>query len=305
MIYGDKQFRKVITQTAATLAASPRATAADLADGEVQAFNVSGLGDAGAGERFKFFTNVAGVISSSDVIDPAKVLKSTTSAFSAKVNQVSTITIAGTVTAGDSWEATIRILDYGMTSAWDYTNIYAQYVAVTGNTVDDVAAGLAASFNQNIATHAGEIDIVASSSTADLILTGTATEYKEFQFDGRPLNFTSSVSNPVVIAEVLTTPAEVGVGEGTEMHSLEFFSKMVTGDPYAKSEISYNAPVLADSALTYDVIEISYYSERQSAPGDKQRKVITIPVLASLLAADVNGQLIDPLTVIGLGLSQV
>jgi len=300
MIYGDKQFRKVLTQTAAN--ATARASADLLADGEVQAFNVSGLGAAGAGENFKIFTNVAGVIESSDLIEPAKVLKSSTSEYSAKVNQVSTVTIAGTVTEGDSWEATIRVRDYGMTSACDYNNIYAQYVAVSGDAVADVAAGLAASFNQNIATHAGEIKIVATSSTADLILTGTATEYKVFQFDGRPMIFVASVTQPVVIAEVLTTASSVGVGEGTEMHSLEFFSKMVTGDPYVQSEISYNVPILADSTLTYDVIEISYYSERLSAPGDKQRKVLTIPALASLTAADVNAQLINPLQAIGLGL---
>jgi len=300
MIYGDKQFRKVLTQTASHTAA--RASADLLADGEVQAFNVAGTGLAAVGERFKVFTNVGGVINGSDIIDPAKVLGSSTSEYSAKVNQVSTVTIAGTVTAGDSWEATVRVLDYGMTSAQDYTNIYAQYVAVTGDAVADVAAGLAASFNQNIATHAGEIKITATSSTADLILTGTATEYKVFQFDGRPINFEVSVTNPVTIAQVLTTASSIGVGEGTEMHSLEFFSKMVTGDPYAQSEISYNVPILAGSALTYDVIEINYYSERLSAPGDKQRKVLTIPALASLTAANVNAQLINPLQTIGLGL---
>lgn len=300
MIYGDKQFRKVILQKAANIAA--RASKDLLADGEVQAFNVAGTGLAGAGERFAVFTNVGGVITSSDIIDPAKVLNSKTVPYEARVHQVSTITIAGTVTPGDSWEATIRLRDYGMTSAHDYTNIYAQYIAVTSDTATEVAAGLAASFNANIATHRGTVNITASSSGADLILTGTDTEYKVFQFDGRPHSFVASVTNPVTIAEVLTTASEPGKGEGTEINSLEYFSKMVTGDQYANSEIKFEAPLLADVAGTYDVIEISYYSEREIAPGDKQRKVLTIPVDSTLTAIDVNAQLIDPLQTIGLTL---
>ena len=301
MIYGDKQFRKVITQTAAN--GTARVSKDLLADGEVQAFNVSGLAVATVGERFAVFTNVGGVITSSDIIDPAKVISSKTIDYATKVHQVYTLTIAGTVTAGDSWEATIRIRDYGMTSAHDYTNIYAQYVAVTSDTVDEVAAGLAASFNKNIATHRGEVNITASSSTADLILTGTETEYKVFQFDGRPHTFVASVTQPVVIAEVLTTAASPGKGEGTEMHSLEYFSKMVTGDQYANSEIKFEAPVLADTAKNYNVIEISYYSERDIAPGDKQRKVLTIPVDTAILLASQNAQLTAPLQTIGLTLA--
>lgn len=304
MIYGDKNFRKVIPQMAATLAASPRATAADLADGEVQAFNVSGLAAAAAGESFKVFYNVGGTIDSSDIIDPSKVISSKTVPYSAPVQQISTITIAGTVTIGESWEATIRLRDYGMTSAFDYTNIYAQFIA-TDALPATVAAGLAASFNANIATHGGTVNIVASSVGDDLILTGTATEYKVFQFDGRPQNWVASVTQPVQIAEVLTAAPSAGSGAGTEMYSLEYFSKLVTGDPYAQSEISYDAPLVVDKALTYDVVEISYYSERTEAPGDKQRKVLTIPVNAALTVADVNGQLIDPLQAIGLGLADL
>lgn len=303
MIYGDKNFRKVLVATAANVAA--RASADLLADGEVQAFNVSGLGAAGAGEKFKVFYNVGGVIHSSDIIDPAKVISSKTSDYSPQVQQVSTITIAGTVNAGDSWEATIRLRDYGMTSAFDYTNIYAQYVAKSGDTVDNVAAGLAAAFNQSIATHGGTVNIVASSSTADLILTGTATEYKVFQFDGRPHYFNASVTNPVQIAEVIDPAASTGVGVGTEIYSLEYFSKMVTGDPYANSEIKFEAPLQSSTAGTYDVIEISYYSERTEAPGDKQRKVLTIAADSTLTLADANAQITAPLQAIGLGLADL
>lgn len=303
MIYGDKQFRKVTVQTVAN--ATARASADLLADGEVQAFNVAGTGLAAAGERFAVFTNVAGVITSSDIIDPAKVIKSTTTDYDARVHQISTVTIAGTVTPGDSWEATIRLRDYGMVSANDYTNIYAQYVAVTSDTVDSVAAGLAASFNQNIATHGGTINITASSSTADLILTGTDTEYKVFQFDGRPHTFVASVTHPVVIAETLTAASEPGKGEGTEINSLEYFSKMVTGDQYANSEIKFEAPNVASSVGTYNVIEISYYSEREIAPGDKQRKVLTIPADSGLALISVNAQLTAPLQTIGLTLADI
>lgn len=301
MIYGDKNFRKVLVATAAN--GSARASADLLADGEIQAFNVSGTGAAAAGERFAVFSNVGGVISSSDIIDPAKVISSKTADYADQVQQVSTITIAGTVTAGDSWEATIRLRDYGMTSAFDYTNVYAQYVALSGDTVDNVAAGLAAAFNQSIATHGGTINIVASSSTADLILTGTATEYKVFQFDGRPHYFNASVTNPENIAEVINPAVSIGSGVGTEMYSLEYFSKMVTGDPYADSEIKFVAPLQTSTAGEYNVIEISYYGERTEAPGDKQRKVLTLVVDSATVLISQNAQITAPLQTIGLALA--
>jgi len=296
-IYGDKQFRKVYVKTAVMGTASARATPDLLADGEVQAFRADGADEAAAGERFKIFTNIGGVIESSDAIDPANVIVSKLTPYVADQNKVMTITIP-TPVVGQSFEVRLLVKDFGMTSAWDYVTIYGQFIA-EDTVAANVATGLAAAINASIAKYSN-VTIAATTSTADLILTGSNTDYKLFQFDGKPIDFEVSLLQPSEVAAVLTTPIIQGKGEGYDVANLEHFSKMVTGDAYAASEISYSPTLLADAALTYDMLEISYYSERASAPGDKQRKVITIASLASLTAADVNAQLVDPLQLIGL-----
>jgi len=297
MIYGDRQFRDVKIMTAANTAA--RANKAALAEGEVQAFNVSGLDLAAAGEPFVIATKRGGEIILSDVIDPANVLKASLTPYAADANKIAQVVIPASPTVGDSYEARILIRDWGMTSALDYVSIYGQYVVATGDTADDVAAGLAAALNKSIAV-TPTAKVTASSSTSALIVTGANNDYKQFQFDGKPSDFVLSLVNPVAIGETVNTARKDGKGEGYDIAALEYFANLVKGDKYANSEISYSRDLYADAAATYDVLEISYYSERLSAPGDKQRKVLTIPVLASLTAANVNAQLVDPLQTIGL-----
>jgi hypothetical protein len=298
MIYGDKQFRKVYIQTAANSAA--RASAGLLADGEVQAFNVSGTGLAASGERFKIFTNVAGVINGSDIIDPDKMLAATSVNYASDSNKVLNLAIPATVVADASYELRLFVRDWGNKSSYDYVTVYGQYIAKAGDTPTIIAAGLAAGLNLSL-TKVTTTKVTASSSTSNVVITGSNDDFKVFQFDGKPVDFEVSLTNPIAIEATVTTARKNGKGEGYDIKQLEHFSKMLTGDAYAESEISYNAPLLSDENKTYDVVEISYYSERQSAPGDKQRKVVTIAADATMDVADVNAQLIGPLnTIFGL-----
>lgn len=300
MLYGDKQFRKVYIATAANTAA--RATPDLLADGEVQAFRADGADEAAAGERFKIFTNIGGVIESSDAIDPANVIVSSTTNYAADVNKVMTITIP-TPVVGESFEVRLLVRDWGMTSAWDYVTVYGQFTAATA-VAADVATGLAASLNKSLAK-VTTTKVGITTSTADLIATGTNADFKLFQFDGKPVDFEFSLTQPTQLLATVTTARKDGKGEGYDIKHLEHFSKMVTGDFYADSEISYPDNLLAGESLTYDVIEISYYDERKSAPGDKQRKIITIAPLSTLTLADANAQITAPLQTIGLGLADL
>jgi len=300
MIYGDKQFRDVYIATAANIAA--RASADLLADGEVQAFNVAGTGLAAAGERFAIFTNKGGVIRSGDVIDPANVITSKTTDYVADVNKVMNVAIP-TPVVGQSFEIRLLVRDWGMKSAQDYVTVYGQFIA-TSTTASDVATGLAAALNQSLA-FVTTTKVAATASTSNVVLTGSNEDFKLFQFDGKPVDFEVSLTNPSVVAGTVTTARKDGKGEGYDIKHLEFFSSMVTGDFYADSEISYTKDLLASESLTYDVIEISYYSERLSAPGDKQRKVVTIASLSTLTLLDANAQITAPLQTIGLGLADL
>jgi len=300
MIYGDKQFRKMYIATASHTAA--RATPDLLADGEVQAFRADGADEAESGERFKIYTNIGGVISSSDAINPSNVIVSTSTDYEANVNKVLTITIP-TAVVGQSYEARLLIRDWGNASAEDYITVYGQFTATT-TTAADVATGLAASFVKSLAK-VTTTKVVVTSSTADLIATGSNADFKLFQFDGKPVDFEFSLVTPSSEAVLATVTAarKDGKGEGHDIAQLEYFSQMVTGDYYADSEISYSPTLLAVATEAYNVAEISYYDERKSAPGDKQRKVITIAVPTSVLLASMNLQITAPLQTIGLGLA--
>jgi hypothetical protein len=208
-----------------------------------------------------------------------------------------------TPVVGQSFEIRLLVRDWGMKSAQDYVTVYGQFIA-TSTTASDVATGLAAALNESLA-FVTTTKVAATASTSNVVLTGSNDDFKLFQFDGKPVDFEVSLTNPSVVAGTVTTPRKPGKGEGYDIKSLEFFGSMVTGDFYADSEISYSKDLLADEALSYDVIEISYYSERQSAPGDKQRKVVTIAALSTLTLADANAQLTAPLQTIGLGLADI
>jgi hypothetical protein len=295
MIYGDKQFRELFIATASHTDA--RATASVLAAGEVQAFNVAGTAVATVGERFKIFKNVGGVISSSAVIDPANVITSKTTDYAVNVNKVMTVTIP-TPVVGQSFEARLLVRDWGNTSAQDYVSVYAQFIA-TSTTASDVATGLAAAFVKSL-SFVTTTKVVVTANAATIIATGSNADFKLFQFDGKPVDFEFSLTNPSAVAAVLTTARKEGKGEGHDIAQLEHFLYMVKGDQYANSEISYTKALLADETEAYNVCEISYYDERQIAPGDKQRKVLTIAVPTSVLLASMNGQIMDELQTIGL-----
>lgn len=115
-----------------------------------------------------------------------------TTAGVAPVAQIDTITISGTIEAGDVFTATLP------------GPVTASYTALTGNTADDVATGL----NSAIQASAGYGAQAFTSGVATNVVTLTA------KVAGTGFAVTSTATNQAAVAQVDTfTPASVTAGE--------------------------------------------------------------------------------------------
>ena len=239
-----------------------------------------------------------GEVYTSALIDPAKVLSEGEKGLNIS-NKVDTVVFGGTPKIGESVEVVIYLDEYGAHNTVDATSIRGWWKIQT-NVLAETVAGITESLNLTLAKMGipdgtGEFGIKVESDDATTItITSKRGPFKLGKFDGKVMQ--GRVLASVFDSEltVVSTPSAAAAdSNGYEIANLEWFTEGNRGDVYRGVGYpnNYDGVYVADVTETYDMYEIAFYSERISAPGDKQRQMITIvgPVgMAAAVSAVLN-----------------
>jgi len=298
--FGDSQVRKLfIANAAGAVEASPAA----ISEGEVQPFDADGTIITSATEKFFIATMSDGKINTSEIIDASKVISyKKTLTFAAKMPRWS-IVLGGSVTTdvGKVVDIVLSIENYGANnSSSEPYYFHINHTIVSGDTLDTIGAGLETAGTLAAAKTGLPITVGYTASTNTLLVTTARTPFKLGKLAGEPLSckLVAKVDDTDVTATVTYAPIAV-TDNGIEVANMEWFMLGNTGDIYRGAGYPTNTDsyYVADTSSHYDAIEIVYYSERTSAPGDKQRAMITIPYKHTI-ASGVATQITTPLDLI-------
>ena len=296
--FGDNQVRKIFIANAVH---AVRATPDLLAEGEVQAFQADGGGVPTAGDRFYVATKSDGIINRSEIIDPSKVIDSREKTFAAAKPGWSVV-IAGTPTTdvGKVVDFVVSIDNYGANnSSSEPYYFHASHTIVSGDTLDTIGAGIASAATLNAAKSGVPIAFAYTAGTDTMAITTTRTPFSLGKFNGEPLKagLVCKVDDTNLSATV--TDAFVDVTDnGIEVANMEWFMLGNTGDIYRGAGYPNNidSHYVTEQDGNYSAYEFTYYSERMSAPGDKQRAMITIAINDDLDNTAVGVQITAPIT---------
>ena len=294
--FGDNQVRKIFIANAVNSAV--RSTPDDLAEGEVQAFNADGSGTAVAGEKFYIATKTDGIINTSELIDPSKNLDYREASFEISFPKW-VVTLTGTPTAatGKVVDFSIQIDNYGASnSSSEPYYLHASHVIESGDTLTTIAAGIVT--NGNAAVAKTGLPITFASSAGVVTIETSRTPFVLGKFNGEALK--ASLVTKVDDTDLTATTVAsfvASTSNGMEVANMEWFMLGNTGDIYRGMGYPNNidSNYVADSTANYNAVELTYYSERLSAPGDKQRAMITICYDSTLTSGSVDAQITDPI----------
>ena len=295
--FGENQVRKLFIANAVNSAA--RATVADLAEGEVQSFKADGNGaPTAAGDKFFVATRQGGLIIKSEIIDPAKLLIYNKHDFNVYLPKF-TLTLTGTPTSatGKVVDFVIAIENYGANnSSSEPYYMHVSHTIVAGDTLATITDGLVS--NGNITAEKEGIPFTFSSSTpGEIVATSARTPFKLGKFAGEPVNASAVVKLEGTDLSGIIVTSSTSTVNGIEIANLEWFSLGNTGDIYRGLGYPNNIDTnyVANTSADYTMVEISFYTERIKAPGDKQAAQVSIAIDKSLDATNVATQITDPI----------
>jgi len=296
--FGENQLRKMFIANAVHSAV--RSTPGDLEEGEVQAFQADGVGAPTAGDRFYIASLVDGIIQTSEIIDPTKVIYNGEKTFTPKLPSW-TITLGGTPTSdtGKVVDVVLAVENYGAgNSTSEPYYLHASHVIVASDTVDLVGAGIVATGNYAAEKSGIPVTFAYNASTNVLSVTTTRTPFALGKFAGEPLKATivcktEDTGVTAVIADVSVDATD----NGKEIANIEWFDLGNTGDIYRGMGYPNNidSSYVAVTTDNYSVYELAYFTERTSAPGDKQRATLSIAINDSLDNTNAGVQITAPI----------
>jgi len=184
-------------------------------------------------------------------------------AYAAPTMQVETITIP-TPVVGDVFQISVEIKIPGMRGEF---TLYGNFTAVD-TVAANVATGLAASLNAELARE-GHTDLfTVAVSTADVIITEKLQTYVKGHLPGRFLQVKSRLTLPVDSSAIatLTTPHADGVGYGPHILEQEYFAAGES-DQYRYQEWRNNFEYIPNAVAsgTYKVIVLTEENQVKTA----------------------------------------
>lgn len=268
-----------------------------------------------AGENFMLFKlNSAGVVMSSDIVNPSNVLYAKSIAYEAPT--LGRSVISG-VTVDDNTLYTVSVVIRGYGSLSD-ENEYVKkafYKSAVGDNQQAIVDGLIASLNRNFSREVGAtasenpyFSFARSGSGAGSTLVieekSTAVKFDKNKFTRMHLDFfvtTAFTTNPVQT----DTAGQAGVGTGKQVAADEFYLAGETGDFMRGAGYPHNfdgSTVSADASASYNTIEIGFYEEgRDEAKKSKKSLTINLPFTNLAGNSVINSLIGDLNTVLGAG----
>ena len=303
--FGDSQVRNLIIDNTATSGARGTATV-EHADG----------GTAVAGEPFRIKSTEYNEIRYSQIINPDNVISSGKKTLAIK-GQTSSVKLIGTPVVGEAIEYVLYLDSYGAHNTTDAYTIRGWHKIQPGDSKQMVVDGLATSLISALKTEripngtasgnvygidvsTANISHGATVAGGDLLtVTMNRSPFKLGKFDGKPQQgralvkfFDSGLSFDVDTNANFS--ATTALNNGVEIANLEWFTAGNVGDIYRGTGYPNNidseyATVAADD---YELYELAFYTERLSAPGDKQRQMFTIATAdATMITGDIDALL--------------
>lgn len=230
----------------------------------------------------------------SQAIDPKNVISASFKAAADLEPKafIATSTIAGTIAAGDVFEVTAYLDEYGANKTTDAGIFKGFYKAKAGDTAALVATGLADSIAANIKASKLESQFLVADSGDTVIVEYLRAPFVLGKFNGAPgrgrvTSKTNSAAGTITTASNYQSATPGAFVNGVELANLEWFVEGNRGEVYRDANYpnNFSHKYVADPTAAYGVYEIAFYTERLSAPGDKQRQMVTI---AAVQGADDN-----------------
>ena len=322
-VFSPNQVGELIVGNAVASETTASAFISSASDKEIKVLSKDGSAPA-SGAPFYVLQKTSGKASKNlnyeftDVVNANKVESVTLAAYSpavAKVVTVSGFTVAPRVNT--TYEVLVRILeDGGSLSVENFRILNGFYVTgddVTGVTNDIIIDGIISNLQKSQEKEGSDsftfvksgtsivvTEVLKDSDPARDIADPVVFEVQAYIKSNNPNPATGAISVYSDLTSTVTTAGNVGVGTGKGIANYEWFTKGKKYEVYRDTgyPANFNTPYYAqDQTKTYNVINISYFSENNVAGVEKQYKELTIAVDATSVAA-TNAVLADLRTVI-------
>jgi hypothetical protein len=323
-VFGPNQVGELIIGTAVAAETKASTFVATASDKEIQIVPKNGSALA-AGKDFyavQKTTDDASVLGYefSDKIGATSVESISLGAYVAEApKEVSVSGFTGAVKPNSTYEVMVRLYnDGGSLSVENFRIIPGFYVTgASGDTNTQIVNGIVDSLNRTEALSGSKNFTFANVSNNKITIVGKVQKGSPAKNQASPIEFDVQVavkSNSVdqttglpEIYNVLTVTVDEsgtpGVGTGKYVANYEWFTKGVKYEAYRDSgyPVNFDTPYYANYNGAYNIIEISYFSQRNSTNVERQYKNLSIAVAvdpASIATNSVTNAVLAKLRVV-------
>ena len=313
-VFGPNQVGELIVGNAVASETTAATFVTSASDKEIKVLSKDGTAPA-SGAPFYVLQKTSGTASKNlnyeftDVVGANKVESVTLGAYTpavAKVVTVSGFTVAPRVNT--TYEVLVRILeDGGSLSVENFRILNGFYVTgddVTGVTNDIIIDGIISNLQKSQEKEGSDsftfvksgtsivvTEVLKDSDPARDIADPVVFEVQAYIKSNNPNLATGAISVYSDLTTTVTTAGNVGVGTGKGIANYEWFTKGYKYEVYRDTgyPANFNTPYYAqDQSKTYNVINISYFSENNVVGVEKQYKQLTIAVEVTAGDASTN-----------------
>ena len=311
-IYGNNQVEELIIGTATAAETTLATFIASASDKEVACLSSDGSAVA-ANKEFKVFQKTLGTASKgldyefTQNVLPKNVSKVTVKEYDPEVQKIVTVDgFTGNVVVNTTYAVEVRIYNKGGSlSPEDFdvvTGYYSTGASVAGITDQIIQDGVIDSLNTNLKRR-GDSEVTVATATADTFtVTGQSQAVvagkivgSAIQFDVTAKQFDDTAlihENLGLLGVTVSTPYNAGSGSGKYAVNLEWFTKGYKYEVYRQTgypaDFGERTPYYADISSTYNAIHIQHFTDRNSPTVETQKQTVTILVVKTDLASNVN-----------------
>lgn len=326
-VFGPNQVEELIIGDAVATETTAATFIASASDNEIKVLSADGTAPA-TGENFKLLQKTAasgeaiGGYEFSDVVKADKVANVILKEYSAEV--LKTVLVEGfdgNVVANTTYSVEIRMYnDGGSLSPENFSIVSGYYstgASVTGITAAIIRTGIVDSLNYNLDRRGGSEFVITTPTVTetDIRIAGASQAVVAGKIIGRMIEFDVTAKqfddtavnheNLGLLSVTEESSNNPGTGTGKYAVNLEWFTKGYKYEVYRQTgfpaDFTERTPFYASSGSTYNAIHIKYKDSRISPTVEEQPRVLTILVVKTDLASNVNTNnvLADLRTVLG------
>ena len=300
-VFGPNQVGElIIAKSADVTKTAAQVIDGGTSDGEVGVVSPGGA-NAGSGTGCKLIQKTASGYEFSDVIKNGQVESIKGLKFEAEAGKEVTVAgFTGTPKANATYEVLVRVMSDGTSLSPENFRIIPGFYVTDGNSVTNqtIAESIVSSLEKAHALEGSkEFAFAAVDNGGDdysITVTGKIQTGKPATDIARPIEFEVQVavkSNSIdpdsglqeeynILSATTTADSTAGTGTGKYVANYEWFTKGYKYEVYRDRAFpaGFDTPYYANYAGEYDLIEVSYYSQRNSTNVERQYKQLTIAV---------------------------